>query len=119
MLSLSAPLLGLAVTGSLTWFALYVKDKEPRFPAAFAALLGCDALISLPMLPARAALKAWPAVQTAFALAFQIWQVVVHGFILGRALDVSLRLGILLAFAMSLVGLIVLQAALPAPPIPQ
>lgn len=115
-LALGTPVLGLAVLGSLTWFGLYVRDKDERFLPTFAALVGCEVLISVPMLPALAVLTAWPIVQGTFALAFQIWQIVVNGFILGRALDTTLRVGILVAFGMWLIAIVVLQATLPPPP---
>lgn len=117
-LALGTPILGLAVLGSLTWFGLYVRDFGERFPPTFAALVGCEVLISVPMLPTLAVLMTWPIVQGTFALAFQIWQIVVNGFILGRALDTTLRVGILVAFGMWLIAIVVLQATLPPPPVP-
>ena len=109
-LALGTPVLGLAVLGSLAWFGLYIRGKDDRFLATFAALVGCEVLISVPMLPSLAVLMA--------ALAFQIWQIVVNGFILGRALDTPLRIGILVAFGMWLIAIVVLQATLPPPPVP-
>jgi hypothetical protein len=54
------------------------------------------------------------AAATAAFLAFLVWSVAVAGFILHRALDVRLPIGVGLALGMSLIGVTVSQIAVGA-----
>ena len=111
-LALNVALIGMTTTAALTWFALYVRNLEPRFPATLGAMLGTQLIIGAAM---------WIGVYIVgpdrvggAAIAFLIWTVVVAGFILHRALGCKLVVGILLALGIRAVGEIITVAALGA-----
>ena len=111
-LALNIALIGITTTAALTWFALYVRNLEPRFPATLGATLGTQLIIAAAM---------WVGVNIvgpdnvgAGAIVFLIWVVVVAGFILHRALGCKLWVGILLALGIRMVGQIITVAALGA-----
>ena len=111
-LALNIALIGITTTAALTWFALYVRNLEPRFPATLGATLGTQLIIAAAM---------WVGVNIvgpdnvgAGAIVFLIWVVVVAGFILHRALGCKLWVGILLALGIRMVGEIITVAALGA-----
>lgn len=111
-LALNSALIGITTTAALTWFALYVRNLEPRFPATLGATLGTQLIIAAAM---------WVGVNIVGAdkvgggaIVFLIWVVVVAGFILHRALGCKLWVGILLALGIRIVGDIIAVAALGA-----
>ena len=111
-LALNAALIGITATAALTWFVLYVRNLEPRFPATLGATLGTQLIIAAAM---------WVGIYIVgpdrvggAAIAFLIWTVVVAGFILHRALGCKLMVGILLALGIRAVGEIITVAALGA-----
>lgn len=118
-LALNVALIGITTTAAMTWFVLYVRNLEPRFPATLGATLGTQLIIAAVM---------WigidivgPDVQGPTSLVFLIWAVVVAGFILHRALGCKLWLGVLLAVGIRLVGEIIGMAVLDLatpPPVP-
>lgn len=111
-LAINVALIGITTTAALTWFALYVRNLEPRFPATLGAMLGTQLIIGAAM---------WMSINIVGAervgagtAVFLIWAVVVAGFILHRALGCKLWVGILLAFGIRAVGEIITLAALGA-----
>lgn len=111
-LALNVALIGITTTAALTWFALYVRNLEPRFPATLGATLGTQLIIAAAM---------WVGINIVGpdragggAFVFLIWVVVVYGFILHRALGCKLWVGILLSFGIRAVGEIITVAALGA-----
>ena len=109
-LALNVALIGVTTTAALTWFILYLRRLESRFPATFGAMLGTQLIIAGAM---------WIGIHLVGAEAragatvvFIVWAVVVAGFILHRALSCRLWLGILLAFGIRSVGEIIATAAL-------
>ena len=109
-LALNVSLIGLAVITSIAWFALYIRRFEARFPATLGAILGTSLVI-----------------EAAFTVAYGItggvlregvvwlcllWEIIVVGFILHRALSCKLWGGVLLAFSAHVMGLVVVQATL-------
>jgi hypothetical protein len=96
---------GAAVTASLFWLVLGARDVPERFTTAIAAFFGCELLISLCFsltLPVLL-LLGLPAVLLAL-LAFTVWLVTVTGYILHRAAEVTLPIGIGLAIGIRLLG---------------
>jgi len=108
-------IVGQAVTASLVWLLLGTRNLGDRFATTIAALFGCDLVITASfglVLPLFTLFGA-PAATVAF-LAFLVWSVAVTGFILHRALDVRLAIGIGLALGMSLISVTVSQIAVGA-----
>ena len=108
--ALNVALIGITATAALTWFTLYVRNLESRFPATLGATLGTQLIIAAAMWiginivgPERAG---------GGSIVFLIWAVVVAGFILHRALGCKLWVGILLALGIRGVGEIITMAAL-------
>ncbi len=102
----------LASLASATWFLLYLKELPNRFPATLSAIIGCDFMLS--MLLFLLSLITGPIASPAtlgLAAVIGIWTLWVVGFILHRALDVSLMAGILLSFAMTVFSIALASAA--------
>ncbi|MDE0420363.1 MAG: hypothetical protein OXK76_05665 [Gammaproteobacteria bacterium] len=109
-LSLNLALINLAVTASVAWFALYLRNHESRFPATLGAILGTEVLIdgvSALVLGATSGIA-----QTTTTWILGMWNIAVVGFILHRALGTRLWVGILLSMAMVAVALVVAGALL-------
>ena len=109
-LAVNVALIGIVTTAAMTWFVLYVRNLEPRFPATLGATLGTQLIIATAMLVGINLVgpDGWgPA-----SLVFLIWAVVVAGFILHRALSCRLWLGVLLAVGIRVVGDIIAMAVL-------
>ncbi|MDP6376650.1 MAG: hypothetical protein QF921_11625 [Pseudomonadales bacterium] len=95
----------LCVTASLIYLACYLREVPSRFLAAFTAICGCDLIITVlfaMLLPVSGMLGQ---VGAAFLpLCFMLWSVTVVGFILHRALDTHLAVGIATAIGISLLS---------------
>lgn len=110
--AMSYVIVALAVSAAITWFALYVKNVDGRFPATFAALIGCDVVIGTLLAVALQITAPFEnVVQSAAAMGFQIWSIVVAGFILKRALGSTLTIGILIALGTAFLGAIISNVA--------
>jgi hypothetical protein len=115
LVTLTGIIVGQAVTASLLWILLGARNLRARFTTTLAALFGCDVVITacfglaLPLLSLLGA----SATTLAFLL-FLVWSVAVAGFILHRALDVRLAIGIGLALGMSLLSVALSQIAVGA-----
>ena len=91
----------------LTWLALRIGEKSARFVQTASALLATGVVLTLleiPMLLGIGSIPPEPKVFTPgqslsllFALMFLIWEIAVAGHILRHALDLKLRLGVLVA----------------------
>ena len=111
MQALSLAVVSLATVGALTWVGLRVGGRTGRFPATLAALAGSDVLLSL----VPAAIAPFPALQPLLVIAvFQLWLIVVWGFIYQHAFDTSLAFGIVIAFGVALLATFVVGATLGA-----
>ena len=114
-LAVNVALIGITTTAALTWFALYVRNLEPRFPATLGATLGTQLIIGAAMWIGVNIVGAEGAeIVGGGAIVFLVWAVVVAGFILHRALGCKLWVGILLALGIRAVGEIITMAALGA-----
>ena len=96
-------LVTLAVAASVTWFALYLRDFEARFAATITALFGCDLMLSTLML-IIVQLAAGPEnpFTVGTVLLTSVWSIAITGFILHRAMEISLFAGVLLSVAIAL-----------------
>lgn len=113
--NLTGIVVGQAVTASLVWLVLAARDLGARYATTIAALFGCDLLLTLCFGLAVPLLYLLGAQATALAsLVLMLWSVIVVGFILHRAAEVTLSIGIGLALGMSLFGVAVGQIAVGA-----
>lgn len=109
-LAFNVALINLVVTGSIIWFALYIRRLEARFSATLGAVVGTGLVIDAAFALAFG-LTTGVAQQGAFWLC-SLWSAVVIGFILHRALACKLWTGILLSFGIAFVSIVIGQAAL-------
>jgi hypothetical protein len=103
--TLTSIIVGQSTTAVLVMLALMFKNLGQRFVTTITAIFGCDLLITASfavMLP-LAALLGEAAVSLAL-VAFLIWSVAVAGFILHRALQAPLAMGIGVAMGISLMS---------------
>ena len=107
---LNLALINLAATASIAWFALYLRNCEPRFPATLGAILGTEVLIDAVGALALSATSGGARVTSGWILT--LWSIAVIGFILHRALATRLWVGILLSFAIGLLGTFIAFALL-------
>lgn len=112
LLALNVAALGLAVVASMTWFALYIRRQEPRFPATLGALLGTGMVINCAYLVSYELTSG--AVRSTLCWLCVLWDVIVAGFILHRALACKLWSGMALSLAVSVVAVVVVEAVLGA-----
>ena len=110
--TLTAVLVGQSTTAALIMLALSFKNLGQRFVTTITAVLGCDLLITgcLALVLPVVRLFGNAAVNLAL-LAFMIWSVAVAGFILHRALQTELPIGIGVAMGISLMSVIMGQVA--------
>ena len=111
-LALNVALIWITTGAALTWFVLYVRNLEPRFPATLGATLGTQLIIVAAMWVGANIVG--PDRMGGAAIVFMVWVVVVAGFILHRALGCKLWVGILLALGIRMVGQVITVAALGA-----
>ena len=113
--TLTGIVVGQAVTASLVWLILASRNFRARFNTAVAAWFGCDILITWCFgiaLPPLGLLGSQAL--TVASLVLLMWSVTVAGFILHRAAEVALPIGIGLALGMSLLSVSVSQIAVGA-----
>ena len=104
-----------ATTAGLVWLVLAGRNLRVRFTTTIAALFGCDLLITLCFGLAMPVLNLLgPSVLGVAALLLMVWSTTVVGFILHRAAEVTLPIGIGLALAMSIIGVSTSQLAVGA-----
>ena len=109
-LALNAAMINLAVLASVSWFALYIRRHEERFPATLGAAAGAETLL---LAVSAVAFEVTDGlVRQSVILAFTLWAVVVVGFILHRALSCKPWVGMALSLGIAFMGVVVAQAVL-------
>ena len=114
-LALNAALLNLAVMAAASWFALYIRQHEGRFPATLGAAAGAETMLTAVLLVIYGFTSG--VVRETASWVFLVWSIVVVGFILQRALSCRMWLGTLLSLAISSTSIIVVNTVL-APMLP-
>lgn len=109
-LALNMALINLAVVAAASWFALYIRQHEERFPATLGAVAGAETLLMAVLIVAYGLTSG--IVQQAVLGGFLLWSVVVVGFILHRALSCKPWLGMLLSLGLAFASAVVVQAVL-------
>jgi hypothetical protein len=91
-------LVSMATVAAATWMMLSMRDVIGRYPATITALFGCDllfTLLSAILVPLAGADST--ALRSGIVDLIVIWSIAVNGFILHRAMNVTVFIGILLA----------------------
>jgi hypothetical protein len=107
----TSTLVSMATLAVITWIALTARGVIGRFPATITAMFGCDLLFTLlvamllPIVGIASPITVWT-----WAL-ITIWSIAVNGFILHRAMNVTVFIGIVFAFCMAFLTLVVAGAA--------
>lgn len=102
----------MATMATATWIMLSMRDVIGRYPATITALFGCDllfTLVSAVLIPLAGA-DSRPLMVGVAALIL-IWSIAVNGFILHRAMNVTVFIGIFLAFCMGTLSFVLSSAA--------
>jgi hypothetical protein len=113
--ALTGVIVGQTVTAGLVLLALSMRNLAPRFVTTVTAIFGCDLIITACfglVLPLATQIGQM-AVNLVF-VAFLIWSVAVAGYIMHRALDVQLAIGIGVAMGISLLSVMFSQLAIGA-----
>jgi hypothetical protein len=98
-------LVTMATLATATWLALNLRGVIGRFPATITAMFGCDLLFTLLialLIPLAGGARS--AVSIGMGGLILIWSIAVNGFILHRAMNITVFAGILSAFGMALVA---------------
>jgi hypothetical protein len=107
-------LVSMAAVAVATWMMLSMRDVAGRYPATITALFGCDllfTLLSAILIPLAGDSEAFRA---GIVNLIVIWSIAVNGFILHRAMNVTVFIGILLALGTAfLAGLLSFAASGP------
>jgi hypothetical protein len=113
--TLNSIIVGQTTTAVVVLLALTMRNMTARFVTTITALFGCDLIITACaglLLPLATQLGTM-AVSLVF-LAFLIWSVAVAGYIMHRALEVQLAIGVGVAMGMSLLSVMFSQLAIGA-----
>jgi len=104
----------MASTAAMTWFALYLRQFEARFPATITALFGCDLVLSALLAIIVQFTGATDSIATrSLAAVIGVWSIIVSGFVLHRAMNVSWTAGMMLAVGMNLFSMALGNVASP------
>jgi len=98
-------LVTMAALSTITWLALNLRGVISRFPATITAMFGCDLLFTLLialLIPLAGGARS--AISIGMGGLILIWSIAVNGFILHRAMNITVFAGILSAFGMALVA---------------
>lgn len=112
-------ILGIVIQMTCIWLLLVFKHVGYRFRATLVALLGTNTLLVIFMIPLNLFLIVIEN-QTMILFievlywVFFFWWIAVAGFILHKSINVSLMLGITLAFTIELLALITTSTFLPS-----
>lgn len=102
-----------ATNAALLWLALYLREFPDRFSATLTALFGCDLILTAVFgAVAPMVLRFAEQAITVLSLGFLVWSVAVAGFILHRALSVSLSIGIMVALGIMVLSISTSQIAI-------
>ncbi len=108
-------IVGQTATAVLVLLALTLKNFGNRFVTTITAIFGCDLIITACFGLVLPLASLWGGAVVNIALvAFLVWSVAVAGFILHRALEVQLAIGIGVAMAISLMSVTFGQLAIGA-----
>jgi len=110
MLAFNWTLIGLVVTASVAWFALYLRNHEARFPATLGAVVGAKLLMAA--LSALVYATTSGTTEQAATWAVTIWGVAVVGFVLHRSLATRLWVGVAISLAATAMGWLVAAGTL-------
>lgn len=108
----TSTLVTMAALAAATWFALTMRDVIARYPATITAIFGCDLLFTLLVaiaVPLAGGINS--PVTMGIAALVGIWSIAVNGFILHRAMNVTVFVGIFVAFCMATLAYILSSAA--------
>jgi hypothetical protein len=108
----TATFVTMATLAAAVWLALNARGVIARYPATIAAIFGCDLLFTLSfaiLIP----LSGGAASQVIMGMTalLGIWSIAVNGFILHRAMNVTLFVGIFVAFCVALLAFVLSSAA--------
>ena len=102
-----------ATQATLLWATLYFKDLTRRFQTVLTALFGCDLIVTvLIAVTVIVGETLFGSVSPAVQIPFLIWLFAIIGFILHRALDVALGIGVVIGFGIYFMAIVVSQAAI-------
>jgi hypothetical protein len=108
----TSTLVTIATLAAATWTALTLRGVVGRFPATITALFGCDLLFTLlAAIAVSLAGGVGSPVTMGIGALIGIWSIAVNGFILHRAMNVTVFIGIFLAFGMATIGFVLSSAA--------
>lgn len=108
----TSTLVTMATLASATWVALAVRGVIGRYPATITALFGCDLLFTLLVaiaVPLAGGVSS--PITMGIAALIGIWSIAVNGFILHRAMNVTVFVGIFVAFCMATFAYVLSSAA--------
>ncbi|HEX7037711.1 MAG TPA: hypothetical protein VF210_18215 [Pseudomonadales bacterium] len=110
--TLTSVVVGQSTNAALIMLALSFKNLGQRFLTTITAVLGCDLLITGCLALVLPVVRLFGSAAVSLVLlAFMIWSVAVAGFILHRALQTQLPVGIGVAMGISLMSVIMGQVA--------
>ena len=104
---------GQATNAGLVWLATYLREVPARFPATLTALFGCDLIITavfgllVPVLT-----RYGERAPGMLSLGFMVCSLAVAGFILARALNIRVGMGVLVALGMTVLTVATSQLAI-------
>jgi hypothetical protein len=108
----TSTLVTMAALAAVTWVALTARGVIGRYPATITAIFGCDLLFTLLVaLVVPLAGGATSPITMGTAALIGIWSIAVNGFILHRAMNVTVFVGIFVAFCMALLAFALSSAA--------
>lgn len=108
----TATFVTMATLAGAIWIALNARGVIARYPATITAVFGCDLLFTLTVaLLVPLSGGATSPIMMGMAALIGIWSISVNGFILHRAMNVTLFLGIFVAFCMALLAFVLSSAA--------
>jgi hypothetical protein len=107
---------GQTATAALIFLALTLSNRGTRFVTTITAVFGCDLIITACYaLVMPAATLGGEAATNVALIMFLVWSVAVAGFILHRALEAPLAVGIGVAMAIALMSVTLGQLAIGPP----
>jgi hypothetical protein len=108
----TSTLVTIAALAAVTWTALTLRGVVGRFPATITALFGCDLLFTLLAAITISLVGGTNSpVTMGIGALIGIWSIAVNGFILHRAMNVTVFVGIFLAFGMATIAFVLSSAA--------
>ena len=112
--ALAVSIVSIAIIAVITRSALAIRKLDERFLATLTALIGTDLLISVLILIASQ-LSMLVGMSPSIGIGLlQIWGIVVWGFIYQRAFNTTLLFGIVIAFGVGMLALLVSLGAVGA-----